>query len=329
METELGLDLGLGLDLDTTLNDDAAKDLGIDTEVAPKKRAPRIKFDENTLMNPNWGLPFIHANAASKLLGMVKKSDGTMSKPRKKLDSKNLLAFYAFAAYKMAPGVHFEDFMDKARRIGTRASIRRLRKDWVDDEERANIQARMGIVEYGNEVANGVSAEAQTVEGAQSVSADLPQQATNFVSGFEEEDEDDIFVSRTRARPRIQENGDDIFVTRPTSRAFDSGDEDVPTENEKSRVAQAPSSPVQFEYPLSESNPQADSVLEGSAKSSAPTNAPANDFPFEFDLDMDDEELLNKELVSTEQHEPTNEDKPAEVNSVAKDLPFDIDFEEF
>lgn len=312
MNKDLGIDVDADLGLfDPKVNDNVAKELGIDSETAPKKkRISRVKFDENTLMNPKWGLPYIHDHAASKLLGISKNFDGSLTKPRKRLDRKKLLSFYAFAAYKMAPGYHFEDFMEKARRVGSRASIRRLRNDWVQEEERTRVQSQMGRMEYQNDNATDALSNDTTQNTVNNES-----RPTKFASGFDPEDDDDddeIFVSRSRARPRIQDNDDNIFVTQPVNRGFDSDDESgVDKDNEtteKNTSIPAPSSPIQFDYPLSEVNDiQSDIQPHGDTNklpmpSSSPSQKPNDDIPFEFDLDLDDEEVFGSALDP----EPTN-----------------------
>lgn len=201
------------VDFEADLDENAAKTLGIQEDAVNKKRAQRIKFDENTLMNPRHGLPYIYENAHNKIMGISK----DQNTPKKGLlNRKKLLLFYALTAHKMAPGIHFEDFMAKARSVGSRPAMRRIRRDFID-KERVEKERREDI-EHAVFADNGLSLATQTTQPESSSDKRSLDQAAKDTqsSAFDVDiefnsDDDDLFVSALR------NNGDeDLFVSVPT-----------------------------------------------------------------------------------------------------------------
>lgn len=62
----------------------------------------------------------------------------------------------------MAPGIHFEDFMAKARSVGSRPAMRRIRRDFID-KERVEKERREDI-EHAVFADNGLSLATQTTQ---------------------------------------------------------------------------------------------------------------------------------------------------------------------
>lgn len=146
-------------------NQDQDQDmLGLDEEVVVKKQrnlAPRL--DEDKLINPEIGIPYLRQRVKTRILPKLKKTKGSEFR-----DLTILLQFYQLWAHKLYPRANFNDFIEMARKSGKTPRMRMFRQMWISEEKTNKL---------------GVNAEHEEDQN-DPIDMNFPDQnVTNFASG--------------------------------------------------------------------------------------------------------------------------------------------------
>lgn len=118
--------------------------LGVDDEITVKPRRVQVKLDEDKLMHPAYGIPYLQSRVITKLLPRIGKAaahrnhSSNSSKSQRGNELKDLtriLQFYQLWTHKLYPKANFADFISLARNVGKRKRMRVWRSSWIDDEK--------------------------------------------------------------------------------------------------------------------------------------------------------------------------------------------------
>ncbi|KAF5098695.1 hypothetical protein D0Z00_001948 [Geotrichum galactomycetum] len=174
-------------------DDDADADvLGIDEEVVVKKRRTMAKLDDDRLINPNMGIPYLQRKVVSGLMPRLKKRKGEELR-----DLSTILQFYQLWAHKLYPKANFGDFIQIARTAGKTPRMRMFRQGWISDEKakKLGIDAVQGEDKGDAENDSAKPAANDTVSAAgknnNSTNATGPSNTGNLFVGHVNEDEFD------------------------------------------------------------------------------------------------------------------------------------------
>ncbi|VVT56318.1 uncharacterized protein SAPINGB_P004962 [Magnusiomyces paraingens] len=300
---------------DTTDADAAAIELGIADEMpvaTGRKAINRAKLDEDRLLDPVLGIPFLQKNGiipsflsqkhtppSSPPLSPVpsflesarprpqsqQQSRVLRGKGHERGDLHRLLQFYQLWAHKLYP-VRFDDFIVGALRVGDRPRMKRMRREWLDEEYSA-VGAAAKRVRTDELDSLDKSKTTSTEKNSEREKAQEPQETT---------------TANASKEPRRRVDIDSMFVSGPGAEIIDE-DEIDPDDSfdayfHGSRSIGSTTSTTATSLPASdsiltkdlESRPTSSSSLQ---KDSSP--------PFVFDIDDDEDE---DRVVVTKKHKP-------------------------
>jgi hypothetical protein len=174
-------------------DDDADADvLGIDEEVVVKKRRTMAKLDDDRLINPTMGIPYLQRKVVSGLMPRLKKRKGEELR-----DLSTILQFYQLWAHKLYPKANFGDFIQIARTAGKTPRMRMFRQGWISDEKakKLGIDAVQGEDKGDAEndstkiTANGTTNSTVVGRNSNSTNATGPSNTGDLFVGHVNEDE--------------------------------------------------------------------------------------------------------------------------------------------
>lgn len=174
-------------------NDDPDADvLGVDEEVVVKKRRIMAKLDDDRLINPNMGIPYLQRKVSSNLLPRLKKRKGEELQ-----DLSTILQFYQLWAHKLYPKANFGDFIQIARTAGKTSRMRMFRQGWISDEkaQKLGINAVQGDDITGKDdpaTVNTITSTMTSKDNGNTREAAISNTGDLFVGHINEDDFDGI-----------------------------------------------------------------------------------------------------------------------------------------
>lgn len=167
-------------------DDDADADvLGVDEEVVVKKRRTMAKLDDDRLINPTIGIPYLQRKVVSTLMPRLKKRKGEELR-----DLSTILQFYQLWAHKLYPKANFGDFIQIARTAGKTPRMRMFRQGWISDEK----AKKLGIDAVQGEDKDGAENDNTTAAGSGTTNATAARNPSNSMNATGSSNTGDLFV---------------------------------------------------------------------------------------------------------------------------------------
>lgn len=141
------------------LSQPAEDALAIGSDIKVSTRAPRVKLDEDKLLDPVHGLAYLRKH--HRLVKLVRGSSKHTSRGSKMLRTQvlqtpefqtltNVLAFYQVWAHELFPKASFAEFVPMAKRVGKLlARVRETRRAWREFERDGGLADAVGVLVPG------------------------------------------------------------------------------------------------------------------------------------------------------------------------------------